>query len=408
VRVGRDSVGHASSLRIRRALMIVEVAFAVVLLVGAGLMTRTMRELGSVSTGFDPADLLTLRLNVPRAPSTEPNDDARYFRLYSRILDSVRAVPGVEHAALAQTLPIEGSQWNSVFVVSGQPVPARADLPSAAFSPISTDYVETMKMSVKAGRVFTDRDAASAGTVAIVNESFARRFWPDGNAVGQRIKQGWPETPAPWREIVGVVGDVKINGVDSTTPLEVFLPASQVTFASIAVVVRSRAAEALTKPVSAAVQSVVPDIPIYNVRTMEDLMGAAVSRQAMTMRILGGFAAIALLLACVGLYGVVSHGVSERTREIGVRLALGATRGRVVWLFVGQGLLTTAIGLAIGVGGALSLAEWVSGLLFNVSATDPATFWVTGLVLLTVALLACYLPARRASRVNPTVALRGE
>ena len=264
-------------------------------------------------------------------------------------------------------------------------------------------------MSLRSGRVFSPRDTAAGPSVAIVNETFARAFWPDGDAVGKRIKQGWPEDPTPWRDIVGVVGDVKISGVDTPTPLEVFLPAAQESFTSMALVVRgSQSARALARAVADAVHAAVPNVPVYNVRTMQDLMGAAVARQQLTMRILGGFAAIALLVACVGLYGVAAHGVTERTREIGVRLALGATRTRVVWLFVRHGLATTVAVLAIGIGGAFWLAQLVESLLFNVRAADPATFAVAGGALLTVAALACYLPARRAAHVNLTVTLRGE
>jgi putative ABC transport system permease protein len=315
----------------------------------------------------------------------------------------------VQNAGLTLSLPIEGSQWGSVFIVGDQPVPERAQLPSAAFVPASASYFDTMKMRLRAGRAFALEDAPDSQKVAVVNETFARRFWPDGNPIGKRLKQGWPESKTPWREIVGVVDDVKLQGIEDATPMQVYLPMTQEPSSYAALVVRSAVPpEDLTRAVSAAIHEIDPNMPLFSVQTFDSLLRASTSQHRMTMTVLGGFAGIALVLACVGLYGVVSHGVIERTREIGVRLALGATRPQVVRLFLRQGLATTLAGMAIGLGTALAAADLVRGLLFNVAPTDPLAFSVTVAVLVVVSLAACYVPARRASRVNPTVALRGE
>jgi putative ABC transport system permease protein len=411
VRAGRGDTVTASAHRIRRGLMVVEVALALVLLTGAGLMVRTVRALAVVSPGFDPTNVLTLRFNVDG--EADAGFDRRLNLLYDQVLTRLGAVPGVERAAFTLSLPIEGSQWGSIFILNDRPVPARALLPSAAFIPVTAGYFETMKMTLRAGRFFDASDAAGAPATIVVNEAFARALWPGGNAlgraIGQGLKQGWPEDPTSWRTIVGVVGDVKLEGVDQPTPLQVYLPMHQHPASSVSLVVRAAIAPAsLIKPVAMVIHDVDPNVPVYRVQSMEDLMASAVARQRLTMIILGGFATIALVLAFVGLYGVISHGVSERTREIGVRLALGSTRGQVIRLFVGQGIVTTAVGLAIGGALALALSRAAERLLFNVRPTDPAAMWAAIGLLSGVALSACYLPARRASRVSPTVALRGE
>jgi putative ABC transport system permease protein len=412
VRAGRGDTATASVHHVRRGLMVVEVALSVVLLTGAGLMMRTMHALGSVDPGFDAAGLLTLRFNVNGDAST-PALRAAFMQRAAAFGDEVvthaRALPGVENAALTLSLPIEGSQWNSIFLVGDQPVPARASLPTAAFTPVTAGYFETLRIHLRAGRFFNASDTRTSQDTAIVNEAFARQFWPNQSAVGKRLKQSWPEEKTPWREIVGVVNDVKLDGVDASTRMQVYLPFPQEPASYVALVVRaSTPAAALSKPLASMVHDLNPNLPLFGVQTMDEMMRGAVARQRMTMVILGAFAAIALVLACVGLYGVVSHGVSERTREIGVRIALGATRAQVIRLFVGQGMVTSAVGVVIGVASAMGLARLVRDLLFNVAPTDPLTFWIAVGTLMLVSVGACYIPARRASRVNPTVALRGE
>jgi putative ABC transport system permease protein len=383
-----------------------------VLVTGAGLMTRTMFALGAIDPGFDPSNLLTLRVSVSGDRSTDALREAFDRRLLTfgdDVLARVRALPGVERAAITLSLPIDGSNWNSVFIVGDQPVPARDALPSSAFTPVSFEYFDTLRMQLRSGRFFDATDTAASRKTAVVNEALARRFWPTESPIGKRLKQGWPETESPWREIVGVVNDVKLNGVEAATPLQVYLPFPQAPTSYAALVVRTATPpETLIKPVTGAIHRVDPQLPVFDVQTMDGMMRDAVTRRSMTMLIFGAFAVVALVLASVGLYGVVSQGVVERTREVGVRIALGATRPQVIRLFIGQGIATTAAGVAVGIASALALARLVTDLLFQVEPTDPLAFWTAIGTLMLVSLAACYVPARRAARVSPTVALRGE
>ena len=410
VRAGRDDGSSAPARRVRRVLMVVEVALAIVLLTGAGLMMRTIGALSSVDPGFDSTNVLTARFSLTGDRSTPEAREAfnRQVGVFAdRVLARVSAVPGVSRAALTLSLPIEGSRWGSIFIVSGQPVPPRASLPTSAFTPVSAGYFETMSIPIRSGRGFDGSDTAASMKTAIVNETFARRLWPNDTAIGKRLKQGWPEDETPWREIVGVVSDVKLEGVEADTPMQVYLPFAQEPSSDAALVARTSVPPStVVKSLAGAIHELDPDLPLFAVQTMDELTRASVARHRMTMVIFGGFAIVALVLASVGLYGVVSHGVSERTREVGVRMALGATPRQVVRLFVGQGVLTTIAGVLIGVATALALARLVQDLLFHVAPTDPLTFSVVVTTLLVVAIAACYLPARRAARTDPLESLR--
>jgi len=414
VRASRDDLGASSGQRARRSLMVVEVALAVILLTGAGLMARTLRAVTTVDPGFNPTQLLTVRFSIDGDRSTPARVELfnrRIVAFYDQLLPAIEALPGVVATGAAPSLPIDGANWNSVFVVGGQPVPPRALLPSAAFVPATPGLFTTLGIRLKAGRVFRASDRQDAPDVAIVNEQFVRQFLEGRSPVGQRFKQGWPETPNAWREIVGVVNDVKLNGVEQDTPPEVYLPMAQEPASRSALVVRTAGDPAAMLPaVRAVFAKLDPLLPLFDVHSMDDLVNTELARQRLTMLILIGFATLALVLASVGLYGVVSHGVSARTREIGVRLALGASGRQVVSLFVGQGLVTTAIGLATGCAAGFAMARFVEaqGLLFHVTARDPVAFSTAVVTLFLVSIGACYVPARRASRVDPTVTLRGE
>jgi putative ABC transport system permease protein len=406
---GRAAGASARSHRLRRGLMVVEVALALVLLTGAGLMIRTVLQLMHVDTGFRADHLLTLQLNFRGEQWT----DERRVAFLDDALTRVRALPGVSHAGAALSLPIDGSQWNSVFVAEGQPVPGQRDrLPVAAMTPVSASYFETMGMRLVRGRVFTESDRAQTSRVAVVNETLARRLFAGEDSIGKRLKQGWPETPeriAPWREIVGVVADVKVEGLSELTPMQVYMPYPQATTSDLAVIVRTQVDPAsLQPPVEAALHALDRDMPLYSVRTMERVVETSIARERMAVLVLVVFAIVALTLASVGLYGVVAHGVTERTHEIGVRIALGADRRHVLGLVVRQGLSMAALGTAIGIAGAVALSRSIEGLLFGVSSTDPATIVAVVATLFTVALVACYVPAWRATGVDPTQALRTE
>jgi putative ABC transport system permease protein len=267
-----------------------------------------------------------------------------------------------------------------------------------------------MGMPMRAGREFGGSDDSTSRRVAIVNETFARRLWPGEGAIGRFIKQGWPETPeadAPWREVVGVVPDIKLEGVDQEVPMQAYLPLAQAPSRSMAIVARTTVAPAsLARQLEGAVQRVEKDLPVSRVIPMTGLMRNAIARQRLSTVILGLFATVAVLLAAVGLYGVVSQSVTERTREIGVRMALGSERRAVLRLFVIHGVVTAAAGTAIGLAGAFVLSRWMETMLFEVTPTDPVTFAGVAVVLLVVAAAACYIPARRASRLDPLMALR--
>ena len=402
---GRAAGAAAGSHRLRRGLMVVEVAVALVLLTGAGLMVQTLRHLTLVDTGFRSDHLLTLRTSLRGERWTAE----RRLVFLNDLRTRIRSVPAVHDAAFVSALPVDGSDWNSVFIAAGKPVPSRPELPSAAMTMVSVGYFETMGTRLIRGRSFTGEDSPRTAPAIVVNESLARRIFPNEDALGQRLKQGWPESPGTWREIVGVVADVKFEGVSEVTPMQVYMPIAQETPRDVAIVVRAGGLpESLQAPIEAIVHTMDRDLPVYAVRTMDRLLETSMARERMGVLVLTVFAVVALTLASVGLYGVVAHGVTERTHEIGVRMALGADTRHVLGLVVGQGLVTVAAGLAIGVAAALALARAMQGLLFGVTATDPATFAAVVATLLAVALVACYVPARRAMRVDPTTALRAE
>jgi putative ABC transport system permease protein len=276
-------------------------------------------------------------------------------------------------------------------------------------SPVGVDYFQALGMQIIRGRVFTARDTDGAPPVAVINQALAHRVWPGEDPIGKRLKQGWFDSNTPWIEVVGIVNDVKLEGVAAATPMQVYLPIGQQTVRDGALVVRTSADPATA---AHAIEQVVHDLDrnlaVYGVRTMDQLLASGMARQRMSVIIFVTFAGIALVLAAVGLYGVVSHGVTERTHEIGVRMALGAERRDVMVLVVSQGLAMAAVGTAIGLAAALALSRTIEGLLFGVRPGDPATFVTVAAALLVVAAIACGLPAWRAASVDPTQALRAE
>jgi putative ABC transport system permease protein len=401
----RSSGASAGSHRLRRLLIVTETALAIVLLAGAGLTGRTMLALTHVDAGFETGRLLTMRVMLAGDAWTP----ARRRTFFADVTPRVRAIPGVSKTALAFSLPIDGSQWNSVFIAADKPEPVRADTPSAAISPVGTGYFDVLGMRLVRGRLLDERDTDTSPLVVVVNESLARRIWPGENAVGKHLKQGWFDSTTPWMEVVGIVGDVKFEGLTEATPLQVYLPFTQQSPRSIAILLRTAAdPTTVAHAVERAVHDIDPNLPVFSVRTMDDVVNASIARQRMAVIIFVTFAAVALLLAGIGLYGVVAHGVTERTHEIGVRMALGAERRHVLALVVGQGLAMAALGTVVGLAGAVGLARTIQSLLYGVSATDPATLAGVAIALLSVAGVACYVPAWRAAGVDPTQALRAE
>jgi putative ABC transport system permease protein len=412
---GRAPGFVARSHRLRRGLMAVETALALVLLTGAGLMMRTLQQLTQVDTGVRSEHLLTARIQL----AGEQYTPARRVAFYADLLSRLRSLPGVSNAALTLSLPIDGSNWNSIFTVADKPVLERAKLPSAAFTPVSAGYFETMGMRLVRGRPFDATESPDSPKTVVVNETLARRLWPGEDPIGKRLKQGWPETPdhptkpgayfAPWRDVVGVVSDVKTNGITSETPLQAYLPLPQEPARFLAIVARTAVDPiSLVPPIEAVARDLDRDLPLTQTRTMDQVLDSSIARQRLSMIVFVVFAIVALTLASIGLYGVVAHGVTERTHEIGVRMALGAEARHVLGLVVRQGLSMALVGTAIGVVGALAVSRWIQALLFGVTATDPATFAAVAVTLLAVATLACCIPAWRATRVDPTTALRAE
>ncbi len=403
---GRSTVGSAWE-RARKGLLVAEVGLALVLLVGAGLMLRTLQRLTRVDPGFNAANLLTLQFTLPgRVYNRE-----RRLEFFRDCRARIEALPGVRSAAFAMSLPIDGSSWNSPFIVADKPVPPPGELPFAAFTPASANYFETMGIRLLGGRVFSEAEMADTPAVTVINESLARRLWPGEDAVGKRLKQGAAESQAAWREVAGVVADVKLNGVEREAPMQAYLPLAQRNSSYVGLVVRTTGDPlASAAAVEQAIHALDKDLPVRS-RSMDQLMGNAIARQRLTLTLLAGLALLALLLAGVGIYGVMSYAVEQRTHEIGIRVALGAQTPDVLRLVIRQGMTLASVGVVIGVATALALAKLMtsfSALLYGVKPTDPATFALIALLLLLVALLVCWIPARRAARVDPMVALRCE
>jgi len=403
---GRSTAGAAWE-RARKGLLVAEVGLALVLLVGAGLMLRTLHQLTRVELGFNAENLLTVQFGLPgRAYNME-----RRLAFFRDCRARIEALPGVRSAAFVMSLPILGANWGAPFTLADKPVPPPGQLPYAAFIPISANYFEAMGIRLLAGRAFSEAEMNDTPPVAVINELLARNLWPGENPIGKRLRQGGAESQAAWREVVGVVADVKLNGVVLDGPLQVFLPLAQRNSSNVGLVVRTTGDPLAAAPaVERMIHALDKDLPVKS-RSIDQILGNAIARQRLTLTLLSGLALLALLLAGVGIYGVMSYAVTQRTHELGIRLALGAQTSDVLRLVVGQGMRLTCAGVAIGLAVALTLAKLLTGfsaLLFNVKATDPATFSLIALLLLLVALLACYIPARRATKVDPMIALRCE
>jgi putative ABC transport system permease protein len=400
IRSGRGS--NRSTASLRRTLMIAEIAVATVLLSGAGLMVHTMLRLARVDPGFDPRNLQTFMFTL--SGSAWP--DARKQVFYETVVEHLRAVPGVENAALTYSLPILGSNWWGAFTIAGRPVPN--NILWTGIAPVSATYFETMRMPVVRGRGFDRADTPDSLPVAVVNNNLARQFGPDEDPIGQQIRLGLPAEPyGPWRTIVGIVGDLKQEGLDQETSAQLYVPAVQQPRTTMFAVVRT-GGPSQASAVEAAFHDLDRSIPLFNERTVDQVMREASSRRRVAMIVLSVFGGVAVLLAAIGLYGVIAQGVAERRQEIGVRMALGATPGQVLRLFLRHGLIVVALGLGCGVMATLAATQSLSRLVFGVTTTDPGTLAGVAALLAAVALLACYLPSRSATRIDPLAALRSE
>ncbi|HEX6052964.1 MAG TPA: ABC transporter permease [Gemmatimonadaceae bacterium] len=409
---GTRSTATIARNRVRRGLVVAEVALAVMLVIGAGLMLRSFWKLMQFDSGFDRANLATFGLVLPAAKYQE---QPRRVAFFNDLTTRLRSVPGIQSAAAMSGLPpfrqvnANDTQFENYQHVEGGP-PANVDY----YQSSTVDYTAAMKIPVLEGRTFGPQDGATSTPVVLVNETLAKMYWPNESAVGHRLRVCCGDR-IPWATIVGVVKDVKQGGIDQKTGTEIYFLYDQMIALfggaprNMNVVVRSTLPlESLTRVIREQVSAMDRTLPIVDLRMMDDVFADSVARQRFLAQLLGIFAALALALAAVGTYGVLSYLVTERQREIGIRMALGANRTNVLSLVLRQGLSTTVIGLVLGIGGAMGLTRLATSLLFEVKPTDPLTFGAVAGVITLVALVACVVPARRATKVDPIVALREE
>lgn len=399
------SGGSSLKQRTRKALVISEVALSLVLLIGAGLMIRSFWKLQNVDPGFDTRNGLTMSifLNFVRYP--EPHQRLAFFE---RAMEQIRAVPGVVSVGASTKIPLTGGGSTQPFTIEGRPSGAIAEQPMALTRYITPEYFRTIGIPLRHGRFFSDQDRDNSVPVIIISETMAQRFWPGENPIGKRLTPSFhAETGA--REIVGVVGDVKATGLDAESSAMMYMPHKQAPLPFLSFVVRTSSnPESLVQPVSKAIYSIDKEQALTDVQTMDQVLMKSLSDRRFNMTLLLAFAGVALLLAAVGVYGVMNYTVTLRRRELGIRMALGARRMDVLRLVLRQGLTLTLIGVAVGLISAYALTRLMASLLYGVTATDYLTFASVPVVLIAVGLVASYVPARRATKVNPTIALRTE
>jgi putative ABC transport system permease protein len=403
--MGRSATAGSREGRFRSLLVVSQIALALVLLAGAGLMIKSFLRLEQGDLGLNPENVLTEHVFLPQYKY----GDAGKRRAFVRdVLRQVQALPGVKSVGAINFLPLSGF-WGTVsFTVEGRPSPRPGDEPEADNRVVTPNYFHTMGIRLLRGRDFREQDREGAPQVAIINDTLARRFWPGEDPLGKRLNLGDANSPS-WWEVVGIVGDVKAFGLEKETHHDIYRAYDQVPFPLIVFAVRTASDPmALTTAVRNAIWAVDKDQPVFKVLSLNQLAAESITLRRISTLLLGAFAALALILAAVGIYGVISYSVSQRTHEIGIRMALGAQPRDVVKLVVGQGMTLTLIGVAAGLGAAFGLTRMLSSLLYGVRPTDPITFAGVSLMLTAVALVASYIPARRATKVDPMMALRYE
>ena len=398
-------VSHGGRSRMRSALIVSEVALSLMLLVGAGLLINSFWRLLQTDAGYDPKGVLAVDVPLSRAKYTNPEQRSAAFE---QLISRMKALPGVRDASVVSNVPLTDRDIELSFQVEGREPYKPGNEAVADYTVVGSDYFRTMNIAVQRGRVFANSDTANTPQAIVVSEAFVKRYFPDEEPIGRRIVFDGP-TKTP-REIIGVVADIRRNGLDAEAEPEMYVSHVQNPERRLNLVIRtdSQDGSQLTQSARAEVKAFDPDQIIWRTETLEQLLGTSVAPRRFNMMLLGIFAGVALVLAAVGLYGVMSYSVTWRTHEIGIRMALGAKRGDVLRLVVRQGMIMALIGLVIGLIGALSLSRVMTSMLHGVSPTDPLTFAGVSIVLLGVALLACLIPARRATRVDPIVALRNE
>jgi putative ABC transport system permease protein len=402
----RGSTEGGARGRFRSALVIMEVAFALVLLGGAGLLARSFMALTHVDPGFVPENATVLRLALPEKKYPKPEEQKAFV---DSLLQQLNGLPGVQAVGATQVLPMAGD-YSLAFEIEGRPLP-ESDWPSTTYYAVTPDYFRAMGIRLMRGRIFTPQDDARAPRVAIINETLARQFFPNGDPIGKRINipNDAPGSPKVWREIVGIVADVKQFGVDKESTSQSYEPFAQVPFDDINVVLRtSGSPSAMLSALRPAVYAVDKDQPIGSIRPLEEIMAEKISQQRFAMLLLTVFSAVALVIAAVGIYGVMAYSVVQRTSEIGIRMALGAQTRDVLRLVLSQAGKLIGVGLLVGLLTTFATSRAIGSILFRTNAHDPLTLTTITIVLGAVALIACVLPARRATKVDPIVALRVE
>jgi putative ABC transport system permease protein len=408
---GRGTTADRGSHALRRSLVVTEVALALTLLTGAGLLLKSFARLQQVDPGFDPTSLLTFNVALPQI--RYPSDTAQ-TSFFDQVIPAIARVPGVIAAGGTSVIPFGGSWSTGSFDIEGYQPPENQPGPWGDIRIVSPSFFETLQIPLLRGRYLTDEDRAGTSDVAVIDQEFVRRYWPNENPIGKRFTFGPPDgvtdtTQNEWIEVVGVVGHTAHEGLDAEPRIQLYLSYRQTAIPSMQVAVRTRGnPERYVNLVRDAVRSVDPDQPIANVAQMEELLSRSVGQRRLSMMLLSLFSGIALVLASIGIYGVMSYSVTQRARELGVRIALGADRTDVLRLVLRQGMGLAVLGIGIGLGAALALTRLIESQLYGVTATDPATFALVAGVLATTALLANLIPAIRATRLDPAVVLREE
>ena len=400
-----SSRGSTSTFsRFRSVLVVCEISLALILLIGAGLMVKSLTRVMTVDPGFSPDNVLTMQVSLPKTKYKTAEDQAAFFK---QVLDKARTAPGIESVGAISRLPLSGGSSSRSFTIPGRTPISPGQENTAIFFAVSPDYFQTMRIALLSGRAFTDSDLQTSPPIAIINETLAHSMWPDQNPIGQHLSFEF-EKPTT-REVVGVVKGVRYFGLDADLKPEIYVPYLQNPWAFMTVVARTPSHPAgVAKVIQNQIAGVDKDQPVSQVKTMDEVLALSIAPRRFNMLLLSIFAVLSLVLACVGIYGVMSYLVILRTREIGVRLALGAQPRDIIELILRRGLTHIVLGIGIGLVGALILTRFLVSLLFSTAATDVTTFLIIPLILGAVALLACFIPAYRASRIDPLVAMRNE
>jgi len=405
---GKSSTNARGGM-IRNALVVVEIALALVLLIGAGLLIKSFARLQDVDPGFNREKLLTFQISLPAVHYSRPDQIAGF---YKDTLQKVSAIPGVNSAGAISVAPLASQGPRYIFYTEGKPLPTASEAPIASYRVVSPNYFETMGIPLVAGRTFTEADIQTSLRTIVVNRELAKEMWPDQDPIGKRMTVGVPLSLTPnvnYATVVGIVGDVKHTSLSGDTGMQMYQPLSQAPGLGMTLVLRGKLDPTnLLDSIRGTIREVDPTLPLANVKTMDTIIYENVAPFRFNMFLLTLFAGVALVLTIIGVYGVMNYAVTQRTQEIGIRMALGAEPSEVRAMILKKGLILSLIGLAIGLVGSFAATWAMSSLLFGVSTTDPVTFAGVAVILTVVALIACYIPARRATLVDPIIALRNE